>query len=272
MKIREIHDKVCEVLLEDGGPSLGLISSEEILGYYVDAIQDFLTKTGIFKKLAPIRADLGVNGGVLPDWMSRAETLFYDHEFLQKTHLASLETNRREWMTRIATPEVWRADKMGLKEFEVAPAPRIQGKDVESALIPGFNGFYGVLSFSSAGPALEFNSILPFLGTIADDEHSSVFVETAGPFLGTIADASASPGNYLVAGPAALFLTEPELDDLVELIPDTLAIYIVFGALERVFASEGELHDEVRMQYCAARFREGISVVQAIAKDSAIHE
>ena len=84
---------------------------------------------------------------------------------------------------------------------------------------------------------------------------------------GTIADMVTTKSNLTLIGPASLFDNSPELDSVIELLPDTFAIYIGYGVLAKVFSLDGELKDEIRRRYCQARCDEGLALGQAVMEE-----
>lgn len=51
-------------------------------------------------------------------------------------------------------------------------------------------------------------------------------------------------------------------------LPDSSVPYLAYGVLSRVFGRDGETRDAVRRQYCEARFREGIALMQAYTAEA----
>ncbi len=263
MKIRVLYNRFSEVLLESGGLTSGLYDETKFLAQYVYVLQDFLEKTGIVKKIICIPIEAGTHRYTLPGILTDPQVILHDGRHLNPTDGFSQETLKSNWYADQGDPEVWRNDRMGMKSFEIAPAPRLEGSQVE---VDDPAGFYGTVSAFTPGD-ISLSSLGDFYGIPSSDAEGDVYFETEGPFFGTISEMIASPNNISVIGVAAPFNRSPILDDEIELLPVALARYLLYGILQSVFADDTELKDVVRERYCGSRYMEGINLALAIVED-----
>lgn len=269
--IRSIYDRTFRTILERGGTRLGLLSEAQFLEYYTATIQDFLQSTGMIRKLHVQIADLGTMRYELPEWAMSVDQVAYDEEFLWRTTLDSLQSGRPEYLTSNQSPDSWRSDNMEMDEYEIAPAPKIQGPEVE---VDPITGGYGTLRepSSSAGD-ITIDTEDQGYGIVRGDGYGSMYFEADGPAFGVIRGMVLSEGNITSVVKANIFKREDlSLDDPVELVPDCMVTYLCHGVLARVFESDGELLDKFRAKYFATRYQEGKNLVAAILKDEALAE
>lgn len=57
------------------------------------------------------------------------------------------------------------------------------------------------------------------------------------------------------------------LADTIPLLPDSAAIYLAWGILEKIYSDDSELKDRQKATYCSARFFEGKSVFRTVMKE-----
>lgn len=60
--------------------------------------------------------------------------------------------------------------------------------------------------------------------------------------------------------------------DTVLLVPDSMAVYLKYFVLEKIFTTEGETRDRSRAQYCKARIDEVVNLGRAIMREDALDE
>jgi hypothetical protein len=148
-----------------------------------------------------------------------------------------------------------------MKTLSLSPAPAAAGGQVT---VSGPQR-YGVISSVTAGE-LDFTSNNGGLGAIAD-ENGAVSLIVNSPGFGTISSMVSGISNIAVVAAREAYEYTPTLDDAVELLPDTLAIYIGYRIMAKIFSMDGECKDDLRRRYCQARYDEGLSLAQAIAEE-----
>lgn len=62
------------------------------------------------------------------------------------------------------------------------------------------------------------------------------------------------------------------LVDNIPLMPDTMAAYLKFGVLEKIFNQDGEARDIQRARYCNARVTECLNAFRAVMQEEALEE
>jgi hypothetical protein len=70
-----------------------------------------------------------------------------------------------------------------------------------------------------------------------------------------------------LVGPTKPSISSYGLSTVVTGLPDTLAPYLKYGMLDRVFGRDGETRDQMRQNYCRSRYEEGIAICRAIAEE-----
>lgn len=60
--------------------------------------------------------------------------------------------------------------------------------------------------------------------------------------------------------------------DTIPLVPDSMAAYLKFFALEKIFTTDSEARDRSRAQYCRARIDEVVNLGRAIMMEDAMDE
>lgn len=261
MIISELYDRVTSDLMERGGFQLGLVTDSQFLNFYVEGALDFLEQSEIMKTVICIEKIATVADYSLPDYVeqiyhvaSAGQSLFHSNE----TDQSAFDAN---WLSRVGAPKSWRQDKGSMKTVSIVPAPAITGNQVQ---VVGAQR-YGVISSVTAGEFdIQPNNV--GLGTIGD-ENGSVAMIVSGSGLGVISSMVSGISNFLLVCTAELSDYTPTLQSLVELLPDTLAIYIGYRILAKIFSMDGECKDELRRRYCQARFEEGIALAQAIVSE-----
>lgn len=184
--------------------------------------------------------------------------------FLFRTSTFYQDNNNPYWGREFHQPTQFHEDSLPIEQVQIIPAPNKTGNQV--AIAAG-QGLFGTIAGSVSAP--DFDVALPastdaFYGTISE-AFGNPFVETQGPFFGVIAEAIPSTNNLSLFG-AALPLEIIGIvgTDPVEVVPDSFIPYIKYGILAEIFNSNSELKDSDKAAYCAARYKEGISLSQAI--------
>lgn len=249
--IATVYSRFCHALLEGSaaGLALGLYTEAQFLELYSSMSQDFLNQTGIIQRVWVGLAELGTPKYTLPNWMIEPLHVFYNERALTRTALGGAEEMDPHWMTSLRGPEMWRNDKVSVREIEVMPPPNREGRQITD---PSTTALVDQVDAAEAEP-------YAFYGTVASEGERFLYgVAEDGPVY-------ISRSNLTVIGTANVSdTTPPEDDDNVNLIPDSFVHYILYGMLAHVFRQDGELKDLMRANYCDARYQEGINLANAI--------
>jgi hypothetical protein len=259
--IQELYNRATSDMMERGGFQLGLVTDAQFLDFYVEAALDFLEQSEIIKTVICIEKIATVADYPLPDYVeeinhvaSAGQSLFQSNETDQSAFDA-------KWLSRVGMPKSWRQDKGSMKTVSIVPAPSVAGNQVQ---VVGAQR-YGVISSVTAGE-FDIQATNIGLGTIGDENGSAALI-VSGSGLGIISSMVSGISNLLLVCTAELYGYTPTLQSPVELLPDTLAIYIGYRILAKIFSMDGECKDELRRRYCQARFEEGITLAQAIVSE-----
>jgi hypothetical protein len=263
MLVSDLYSTVCDVLLERGGLQLGLLTVEQFLDYVSSVTLDYLQQSGLVKRIQAIPLQFGIAQYGVADWLGETENVMAMGFAVGESSTSDVSNFSQNWMTKLGKARAWFEDEQTMKSLSIFPAPNLDGNQVN---VVGGGGLYGVAASAVAGADIDFQASAPMLGTISGESGSCTLL-TAGPMYGTIADMVTTKSNLTLIGPASLFDNSPELDSVIELLPDTFAIYIGYGVLAKVFSLDGELKDEIRRRYCQARYDEGLALGQAVMEE-----
>jgi len=260
----QIYQQICTILLEDGGLTLGLITPAAVIQMIGESVTDFLTKTGIIKKLVSIPAYAGVDTYFLPDTISDTQYANFNQSYLHRTSAFFLDNSNADWQAYQSTPTTWKQDEVQPKQIQLNPTPNSDGDFVTTASL----GFYGILS--SVSNTNDLNILGPATGLygIANGYTGSPYIETLNPMYGIWATATVDSNNLQTISTGIPSTLNPALNDYLQLIPDTFTVYVKYGAMAKIFAQDGECKDLVKSAYCSARFTEGVNLAAAIMSEA----
>jgi hypothetical protein len=267
MLVQALYDRVCDDLLERGGLQLGLLTLSQFLDYVSTVTLDFLSQTGLGKKFFATPQQFGITDYDLPDWLGETENLMSMGFAVSESSESDVSDFNQAWQSQVGKVRAYLQDKQSMKSLSVFPGPDLDGNQVNA----GPTGLLGVIGLAVAGADIDFQTTAPGYGTIGD-EYGSCTALTAGPMYGIIGDMVTTKSNITVIGVGSLFDNSPDLDSLIELLPDTFAIYIGYGVLAKVFSLDGELKDEIRRRYSQARYDEGIALARAVMVEELLEE
>lgn len=265
--VQQVYDRVTSDLLERGGFQLGIVTDDDFLSYFVDVLQDFLQQSKLHRHMACLQLQYGIGEYALPDWMNYGDELLVDESTVMESTESDIVGYNANWRTELGAIRAWAQDKIKMSSLRVFKAPAKDGPIVTETTGLGLKG---VISSTVAGD-LTVSSTAPFLGTVGTDS-GSVAVMVSGPMLGTIRGMMASRGNITVIGKQSLFNSDIGLDSSIELLLETFEPYLAYGVLCKIFSNDGETKDELRREYCRARFDEGIMLAQAIMGEEMMEE
>jgi hypothetical protein len=260
-QVSTVYQQICTVLLEDGGLTLGLITPAHVVQFIGEVLTDFLTKTGIVKKVVSIPAFAGVDTYTLPDQISDTQYSNFGQSYLHRTSAFYLDNSNPAWESSTsAFPVTWKQDEVQPKQIQIRPTPAFNGAFVTASP----SGFYGILS--SVAGANTLNILGPATGLygVVNGFSGAPYVEALVPFYGVWSSATVDNNNVSCISTAIPSTLNPALSAYLELIPDSFTPYLKYGALAKIFAQDGECKDLQKSYYCAARYAEGISLAAAI--------
>lgn len=261
MKVQDIYTEVCDVLLESGGLTLGMVTEDDFLRFYGETYQDFLQKSGIVKKIANVHVETSVSIYEKPECVMDSEELLYDRRYLHGLSALDLDMLKSGWKTENGTPRRWHEDRLPVRRFQVQPTPPRDGYSVAVTA-----AFYGTLSAVGALPAdFDIAVSAPFYGVISSFS-GPIYLETMAWGLGTISGLVSDTLNATMIGTAKPIGVTWDLDSFVEWIPDSFAVYLKWGILQSIFSMDGETKDEQRAAYCGARWNEGIALSEVVSQ------
>ena len=268
--VSDIYDAVCAVILEPvlsnlpetTGLQLGLLTVNQFLGFFSSAFKEFTQESGLVKKLFCLPITNGTGAYLEPDPMMEAEDVFYNNRFLSPTDSYNLDALFLNWRTATGAPQTWNEDRVTVKTMQIVPAPILNGHTVGASA-----SYYGTLSAVSAPINFTFSATAPFYGTISSYS-GPVYLDPISAEFGTISNLVPSSANLMMSSTALPVQSKTyELTDLIQGIPDSFTVYLKYGVIERVFKMDGEMKDELRARYCAARFQEGVNLARAIMQE-----
>ncbi len=262
MIVRDIYDRVTSDLLERGGFRLGIVTDAEFLSHYSDTANDFLQQSQIARHITCQPLQYGIDRYDLPGWMNTGDDLLIDEATIRGSSESDIADFNQRWRNQLGPVRAWGQDKMRMSTVRLFPAPAKDGPQVTMA---GASVLQGVIGSVVDGD-ISVTATAAMLGTIGG-ESGSVAIMFAGPMLGIIGDIRSSKGNIAVLGKASLFEREVTLDSPIELLLDTFAVYLIYGILAKIFGTDGETKDELRRDYCRARYDEGVMLAQAIMNE-----
>jgi hypothetical protein len=259
--IQNVHDAVCQVMLEPNGFTLGLVTEEQFLQLYVETITEFLGRSGLFKGIAVIPQQYGIGIYTLPDWMLGPEAAFTDGLAIGRDPESQLAAVDQRWQSRVGTPRSWRQDKLLQNQAAIFPAPTVENDNLPQP------GNYGIVAAWVPGGNL--SEIQAFIGTMVQANQTATFTSPGVVFANLTGNTlnQFSRGNLSILGILGLFSADVALGNPVESLTDDWVHFLKYGILKRIFDSDSECRDVMRARYCETRFEEGIALARAIMGD-----
>lgn len=266
--VGQIIAAVCDVILEPyvngdftqgGGPQLGIITQDELLGMYQVVFTDLLQQCGLIKRPYAFVQRFGIPTYVMPNSANDIEEVFSDQIALFQTDGFDLDRTNPTWQEDVGTPASWHEDRMDMKQFALEPAPELTGTDVYES--SGLGG-YGVISAIANG-TISLTATNDGYGTIGAESGPMALLASGAGF-GVPSSIIPVEGNILVIAKAGSHETPVWMTSLMESLPDSFQHYLKYGILAKLFSTDGELKDNQRAIYCNARYLEGVNIAKAI--------
>jgi hypothetical protein len=261
--VRDVYDRVCDVLLEPNGLITGVYTEAQFLLDVWVVVGDFVQRTGMVRSLINLPVTSGTASVGYPDYAMDVQEAFYDDRFLRRESGLSLDNLQRQWRTETtARPERWHEDRLPVKTVQLQPIPNRDGYTVTMTA-----PFYGTFSSTASPVTFDVVALVPFYGVISSFT-GPIFLETPNRMLGTVADLVSSALNVTLLATMKPALDAFVLDDEIDFVPESFIPYIAFGVLAKVFSRDGETRDAARQKYTEARFSEGIMLGKALSDEA----
>lgn len=261
--VRQVYDRVVDVLLEPNGLTLDLYTDEQFLLDVWQVVGDFMQRAGLVRCLVNLRVVAGQSEIGYPDYAMDVQDVMFDDRYLRRESGGSLDNREWQWRNQTAVrPERWHEDWLPVKTVQANPAPTMTG-----GLVDVTSAFYGCISSTNDENTLSISTYAPLYGTISSYS-SAMYVEVPGRLLGTIGGMVSSTMNATLVSTLRPMKNEFSMDDVIDFLPDSFVGYIAYGVLAKVFSRDGETRDAARADYCATRFEEGIALATAISDES----
>lgn len=253
--VQNVHDQVCVILLEPSGFTLGDISEAEFLQYYRAVMEDFLGRTGIIKGFAFLAQFFGQAQYLYPDFISDISEVFSDGGATRMDYENSISGADRNWQDRVGPPMSWRQDKLAIPALSLYPAPNIPfaytastGSGIAAAWVP--DG--------------DFTQSQAFIGTLTQAAQVATFATPGTFFQAGFDPTQISRGAVSLIGQLSLMTEDVSLSSPVEHITDDWVVFIKYGILQKIFASDSECRDVLREKWARGLYEQGILLAQAI--------
>lgn len=301
--VEDVINTVSAVILEPynsgeyPGPSLGIISMNDLLLIFADVLEDFVNRSGLSWSIFSQQINFNTPTYQIPENMNEVKVCFVGGQYIDKADLFSLDDWVYNWQGQMGTPEYWYLDGLPPKTLGVALNPNYTGAGYKIPVgpVPTPLGISGLFNGATTG---QFTGTLTVTGTSGawvsgnnfdpnwrnySPMPSMTINGVAYPLTFanlTTVDFAIAPGNgtytwivnigqdgnLTMVGTEGLSSITYTLDMLVPVLPDSFAsIYIAYGILARIFSMDGESKDLQRSYYCAARYNEGINLAAAVS-------
>ena len=248
-----IYNQICNVLLEPGGLQLGLLTQSQFYVMAQEVLMDFYSKTDIVKKVFNFRMQVGVSTYNEPDQMGDIDTALANQTYMHRTSGYYLDNSNSTWPNLFNAPVEFREDELPVSQLQVVPSPNVGGND-----IPMTNEGFGVIASTTL--ATDFNIVANGRGFGQWASFTgNPYISTVNAGFGVISCMTPSEGNI-----TAVATLSPDDLSYFLLLPSPFQLYLKYGILAKIFASDSELKDEQKAYYCEARYAEGVNLAAAI--------
>lgn len=296
MTVMDVLQRVDCPLLEPAGFMLGLISPTQFLDYLSDSINDFLRMTGISKIFATQTINYGIGQYQTPDAQLSIEQVFVQARFLPASDLDTIDNAYYQWKRKTGVAKTWYQDGLPIKNVGIVFSPNWQGAPysaidpeigyqiITSATIGNFFGsvttngqavaWVSGQTFQDSdatwqGKTFTVNGVAYLVQSVTDPENL-LLTTSAGVQASAVAYSIQYPINIPAADrnlttygsqlpPKNLYA----LTDTIPLLPDSAAMYLAWGILQKIYSDDSELKDSQKAAYCGARWQEGINIFRA---------
>lgn len=123
-----IYGQCTQVLMEDGGFQLGLITDSEFYSLAGEVLLDFCSKCGFVKFDSPVSMTATSDVYVVPDTMGEVQSVLANDTYLFDTSGYYLDNTNATWPSaQDDFPSEWREDEMVPKRIQITPIPNVSG-------------------------------------------------------------------------------------------------------------------------------------------------
>lgn len=270
-QIGTIYLQVCDAILEDPGVTvIGLMSVTDFFNYLNDTIQDFVSRTGLYKRIYNIPGEFGIASYAEPNSEMDVHALAYDDNYIYRTSGWYLDNLESEWSKQTGIPERWREDEVPPKTIQIEPIPNIQSWEVAiNFTTPAYGQIaatsavvdFDIISLAAGGYGV-ISGIQGPLGT-----QDSLYADGINQGYGTVSDMVSSTGNLSMISTVQPTSYPQTLTDYLYLVPDTFAPYIKYGILERIWSEDGEYKAPDQAGFAQQRYQEGVNLAAAMMSE-----
>lgn len=294
MNVARVYERVTCPLLEPAGFTLGLVSFPQFSAYLVDIVNDFCRMTGLAKIFITQTINYGIGQYTTPDAQLSVEQLFISGRFLPASNLESIDNSQFQWKRKTGVPKVWHQDGLPINTVEMVVAPNWQGALYDSAAPPAvqligneaIGNFSGIVNTN--GTVVTLVSGSPFQATDATWQGKTFVIAMVQFTVASVTDVShliltgtagvqnnapwsvrypvnipAADRNLTTYGSRLPGETSYALTDTIPLLPDSAAMYLAWGVLQKIYSDDSELKDKQKAMYCGARYMEGVNLFRA---------
>ncbi len=161
--VASIYTQVCIDLLENGGLTLGTVTSAQFLTYLEESVLEFCQQTGMTKKIYTQRIVAGTAQYTVPVDIMQIQCAFIGGKYLQPTSLEELQNGEYEWANQSGSGQQWFQDGLPANTLKVFPKPDISGT--------AMSGTYGTFApttnnITAVGPAAPTSNTLALIDNI----------------------------------------------------------------------------------------------------------
>jgi hypothetical protein len=259
-----IYLSVCSTLLEDNGFQLGICTQEQFQQLAAEIQADLCAKTGLNKRIFNIVFQAGVYSYPFSTQVGEVQAANGLQSNLLESSDWMISQSQTDWMIQPnGAPAQYKQDSLPPLSITVQPAPQLQGSQITTpAGMPGYGvpcSTSNVTDFDIAcAPGQQgFGVICSSLG--------NPYLETTNPGYGAIASMVPSLSNLTLFAAALPYqVSQVQLADYVELIPDMFTPYLRYGILAVLWNTNSEIKDSQKAAYSSARYQEGINALASI--------
>lgn len=272
-QVSTVYLDVCRAILEDPGvTAINLMSLTDFYNYLSDTIQDFVSRTGLIKKIFNIPGHFFIGTYTEPNQQMDVHAVSYDGAYIYKSSGWYLDNTDPEWQVASSTPERWREDEIPPKSIQVEPLPTVEG--YQAGLLPSTPGYGQIAATSSVNdfditaPAGGYGAISGVMAALGSG--GAVYAESINPGYGTVSYMLSSTGNIQMISTVLSTSYPQTLTEYIYLVPDSFVPYIKYGVLARIWAEDGEYKSPDQAQFAAQRYQEGVALAAGIMSEQGV--
>jgi hypothetical protein len=255
---RTIYLQTCQVLMEPNGLVLGILTEADFWKICGEVAADFTSKAQLYRRIDNVQLSFGVSDYTVPDQLSQVMTVIADQKAIEQTSGFYRDNYNPSGLSPLGNPQTYQEDQISPKGISVDPAPDFDGNDVVAA-----NDGYGTIADVATNEfgVLAANS---GYGTISYQSDGSPFLCPVNAGFGIVEDIVPSTGNLSLLGSVIQGdFSKISMNSTIQYVPDSFTCYLKYGILARIFASDSEMKDLNRANYCNQRYQEGVTIATA---------